>query len=133
MKIKRFIGLGIVACAGLACEAATAGVSIGVNLGIPVAPVYAAPPPVYVQPQPVYVQPQPAYVEQQPAYVEQPGPPPVAYQAAPPAVYPPAPVIVAPAPAVVIGWHGDRYWDGARYWDRRDWRAHHGGYGYRHW
>jgi hypothetical protein len=48
-------------------------------------------------------------------------------------VYQPAPVVVTPAPAVVVGWHGDRYWDGYRYWGRRDWYAHHGGYGYRHW
>jgi len=113
MKLRTCIGSGMAACAGLASGAALAGVSVGVNLGVPVAPVYAAPPPVYAPP---------VYMEQQPA----PPPPPVVYQ--------PARVVIAPAPAFVVGWHGDRYWDGYRYWDRRDWYAHHGGgYGPRHW
>jgi hypothetical protein len=116
MNIKGLVGIGIALSAGLACEAAVAGVSLGINLGVPVAPVYAAP--VYVAPAPVYAPPPP------PMYA--PPPPPLAYQ--------PAPVMVAPAPAIVVGWHGDRYWDGYRYWGRRDWYAHHGGYyGYRHW
>jgi hypothetical protein len=108
MNVKGLIGIGIALSAGLACEAAMARVSVGINLGVP---VYAAPAPVYVAP------PAPVYV----------APPP------PPVVYQPAPVYVAPAPAIVVGWHGDRYWDGYRYWGRRDWYAHHGGYGYRHW
>jgi len=117
MNVKGLVGVGIALSAGLACEAAMAGVSVGINLGIPVAPVapvYAAPPPMYAEPAPVYMAPPP------------PPPPQVVYQ--------PAPVVVAPAPAIVVGWHGDRYWDGYRYWGRRDWYAHHGGYyGYRHW
>ncbi|WP_321790994.1 hypothetical protein [Caballeronia sp. J97] len=126
MNVKGLVGIGIALSAGLACEAAMAGVSFGINLGIPVAPVYAAP--VYAEPVPVYVAPPP------------PPPPPVVYQPAPvmyqpgPVMYQPAPVVVAPGPAVVVGWHGDQYWDGYRYWGRRDWYAHHGGYyGYRHW
>ncbi|WP_244816067.1 hypothetical protein [Caballeronia sp. Lep1P3] len=117
--MKSVIGVGLAACAGLACEAALAGVSVGVNLGVP---VYAAPQPVYAAPAPVYAEPPPP-------------PPPVVYQPAPPppVVYQQAPVVVAPAPAIAIGWYGDRYWDGYRYWDRRDWYAHHGGYGHRHW
>ena len=112
MNAKGLIGIGIALSAGLACEAAMARVSVGINVGVPVAPVYAAP--VYAAPAPVYVAP--------------PLPPPA------PVMYQPAPVVVAPAPAIVIGWHGDRYWDGYRYWGRRDWYAHHGGYyGYRHW
>ena len=107
MNIKGLIGFGIVLSAGLGCEAAMAGVSVGVNLGVP---VFAA--------QPVYAA---------PVYVAPPPPPP------PPVVYQPAPVVVAAAPAIVVGWHGNRYWDGYRYWGRRDWYAHHGGYGYRHW
>ena len=108
MNIRSWVGIGVALSAGLVCEAASAGVSVGVNLGVPVAPVYAAP--VYAAPAPVY---------------QLPPPPPVVYQ--------PAPVVVTPAPAVVVGWHGDRYWDGYRYWGRRDRYAHHGGYGYRHW
>jgi hypothetical protein len=109
MNVKGLIGIGIALSAGLACEAAVARVSVGINLGVPVAPVYAAPAPVYVAP-----------------------PPPV-YVARPTVVYQPAPVVVAPGPAVYAGWYGDRYWDGHRYWARRDWDAHRGGYGYRHW
>ena len=109
MNIKGLVGIGIALSAGLACEAAMAHVSFGINLGVPVAPVYAAP--VYAAPAPVYMAPPP-----------------------PPVVYQPAPVVVAAGPAVVVGWHGDRYWDGYRYWGRRDWYAHHGGYyGYRRW
>lgn len=106
MNVKGLIGIGIALSAGLACEAAMAHVNVGINLGVPVyaAPVYAAPAPVCVEPPPP--------------------PPPVVYQ--------PAPVYVAPGPAIVVGWHGDRYWDGC-YRGRRDWYAHHGGYGYRHW
>ncbi|SAL02941.1 signal peptide protein [Caballeronia fortuita] len=116
MNVKGLVGIGIALSAALVCEAAMARVSVGINLGVPVAPVYAAP--VYVQPAPVYMAPPP--------------PPPVVYQ--PYQTYQPAPVMVAPAPAIVVGWHGDRYWDGYRYWGRRDWYARHGGYyGYRHW
>jgi len=57
MNIKGVVGIGIALSAGLACEAAMAGVSVGVNLGVPVAPVYAAP--VYVAPAPVYEAPPP--------------------------------------------------------------------------
>jgi hypothetical protein len=113
MKVKCVIGLGIVACAGLASAAANAGgVSFGINLGVP-APVYAAP--VYAAP--VYAPP----------------PPPVYAPPPPPVVYQPAPVVVAPAPAIVVGWHGGRYWDGYRYWNRGDYYARHGGYGYHRW
>ncbi len=101
MNVKSFIGIGIAACAGLACGVANAGgVHFGINVGIP-APVYAAP--VYAPPPP----------------------PPVVYQQP---VYALAPVYAAPAPVIVVGWHGDRYWDGYRYWNRRDWYAYHGGY-----
>jgi hypothetical protein len=97
-NLKRILLAGAMAAAALgASEAAMAQVRVGVNIGVPVAPVYVAPQPVYAPPPPP--------------------PPPVVY-APPPAVY---------APAIVIGWHGDRYYDGRRYWARDDWYRHHGG------
>jgi hypothetical protein len=105
MKFARLVPFLVGALAIGASGAAMAGVSVGVNIGIP-APVYVAPPPVYAPPPP----------------------PPVVYQPAP--VYG-APVYGAPVyggPAIVIGWHGDRYWDGRRYWDRDDWYRRHPGH-----
>ncbi|MGV2287369.1 hypothetical protein AAHK20_01525 [Trinickia sp. YCB016] len=93
MKSKLLAALGLGAVVLGASQAAMAGgVSFGVNIGVPVAPVYVAPAPVYA-------------------------PPPVVAYAPPPPVVPVAYV----APAIVIGWHGDRYWDGRRWYGRRDW------------
>jgi hypothetical protein len=65
MKLRTCIGSGMAACAGRASGAALAGVSVGVNLGVPVAPVYAAPPPpppVVYQPARLVIAPAPAFV-----------------------------------------------------------------------
>lgn len=101
--IKKVVLAGAIAAASLGIsEIASAQVRVGVNIGVPVAPVYVAPQPVYAPPPPVYAPP----------------PPPVVY-APPPPVY---------GPAIVIGWHGDRYYDGRRYWNRGDYYRHfHGG------
>jgi hypothetical protein len=97
MKTRLLASLGLGALVFVASQAATAGVSIGLNLGVP-GPVYVAPAPIYA-PAPVYAPP---------------SPPVVAYQA--------VPVV---APGFVIGWHGERYWDGRRWWGRREWYGHH--------
>jgi hypothetical protein len=100
MLKKSLVYAGLLGVAALgASSAAMAGVSIGLNLGLP-APVVVAPAPGYYAP-----------------------PPPVVY-APPPPVY--APVVAGPV--IGIGWYGDRYWDGHRYWGRREWYGRHPGY-----
>ena len=99
MKTKLLLGFGAALVALGTSQIASAGVSIGLNVGIP-APVYVAPAPVYMAPPP----------------------PPVVYAPPPGAVVYGGPVM---APAVVIGWHSDRYWDGRRWWGRRDYYAYH--------
>lgn len=111
MKMIRRNALWIAGAAALAVLAvpqmASAHVSVGIGLGVPVAPVYVAPAPVYYPPPPpVYYPPPPP-----PAYY---APAPVYY--GPPA-YGPAPVVVGP------GWYrwGPRYrWYNGRHWGR--WR-----------
>ncbi|MFC5429418.1 hypothetical protein ACFPTO_11495 [Paraburkholderia denitrificans] len=91
MKTKLLAALGAGALILAASQSAMAGVSVGLNFGIP-APVYVAPAPVYVAPAPVYAPP-PAVIGYQPAGVV--------------------------APALYVGWHGDHYWDGRRWAGRR--------------
>jgi hypothetical protein len=93
MRTKLLAVLGMGAVAFAVSQAAMAGVSVGLNLGVP-APVYVAPAPVYAPPPPVYYAPPP-----------------------PPVAYAPVPVVV---PSIYIGWHGGRYWDGHRWWGRRE-------------
>ena len=96
-NIQKLLVAGTVAAAALGLsEAAMAQVRVGVNIGVPVAPVYVAPQPVYVSPPP---------------------PPPAVVYAAPPAVY---------APTIAIGWYGGRYYDGHRYWTRDENYRYHG-------
>lgn len=106
-NIQKIVFAGAFAMAALGVSAgASAQVRVGVNIGVPAAPVYVAPQPVYAPPPP---------------------PPPVVYAPPPPPVY---------GPAIVIGWHGDRYYDGHRYWNRDDYYRYHGGprhYDHRGW
>lgn len=97
MKSKMLIALGLGAAILGVSSMANAGVVLGLNVGIPVAPVYVAPAPVYAPPPPP-----PSYVAYQPAPVM-------------------TPVV---APSIVIGWHGGQYWDGHRWWGRHDYYAH---------
>ena len=60
MKSARLVPLLIGVLALGASGAAMAGVSVGVNIGIP-APVYIAPAPVYAPPPPPVYQPAPVY------------------------------------------------------------------------
>jgi hypothetical protein len=83
MKTLRVASLATGIAALLVSGAAMAGVSVGINLGVP-APVYVAPAPVYAPP-----------------------PPPVVYQPAP--VYAPAPAIVIGWHGDRY-WDGRRYW-----------------------
>lgn len=62
--MKKYLGISAGIVAGvlmMSAAPAMARVDVDVNLGVPVAPVYA-PAPVYVAPRPVYVQPRPVYV-----------------------------------------------------------------------
>jgi hypothetical protein len=95
LKTKLLAALGAGALLFAGSQAAMAGVSLGLNVGVP---AYFAPAPVYVAPAPVYAPPAPV----------------MAYQA--------APVV---APSVYIGWHGGNYWDGHRWWSRGEWYGHH--------
>lgn len=75
-SITRIAGLCVgVVLTGMLAAPAMAGVSVGVNIGVPGA--YVAPQPVYVQPAPVYYPPPPVYVRPAPVYVS---PAPVYYQ-----------------------------------------------------
>jgi len=80
MKKIAKLALGALMLAGTAATVGTtpanAGVSVGIGIGVPAYPVYAAPPPVYYAPPP------------------------------PPVVYAPPPVVYAPPPVVVGGYYG---------------------------
>jgi len=110
MKMIRRNVLWIAGAAVLAVLAvpqmASAHVSVGIGLGVPVAPVYVAPAPVYYPPPPPAYYPPPP-----PAYYAPPAP---VYYGPPAYGYGPAPVVVGP------GWYrwGPRY----RWYDGRHWR-----------
>ncbi len=103
MNMNRRNGLLMAGAAVLAVlavpQAASAHVSVGIGIGVPIAPVYVAPAPVYYPPPP-------------PVYYEP--PPPLVYYAPVPAYYGPPPVVVGP------GWYrwGPRY----RWYDGHHWR-----------
>ncbi|RKF38268.1 hypothetical protein [Paraburkholderia fungorum] len=95
MKTRMLIALGLGAVVLGASQMANAGVSLGINVGVP-APVYVAPAPVYVAP-----------------------PPPAPYVA-----YQPVPV-VAPAIVIGWHggqyWDGRRWWSRHDWYGRRHW------------
>jgi hypothetical protein len=104
-KVKKIVPFLVAATVGAGfVNAAQAHVTVGVGIGVPAYPVYAAPPPVYYAPPPA-----PVIYAQPPVY------------AAPPVVYGPPPVVVG-------GYYGrPSYWRGypAGYG-----YGYRGGYGY---
>jgi hypothetical protein len=99
-KVKKLGGLLVAGALGVGLVgAAQAHVSIGVGIGVPAYPVYAAPPaPVYMAP------PQPVYVA------------------------PPPPVVYAPPPAVVVGGYGGYGYYGRPYYRHHGYYRHGPGY-----
>lgn len=61
MKFARVLAVLIGGATIAASGAAMARVDLGINLGVPAAPVYVAPQPVYAPPPPVVYQPAPVY------------------------------------------------------------------------
>jgi hypothetical protein len=92
-KVRKIVPFIVAASLGAGfVSAAQAHVSVGIGIGVPAYPVYAAPPPVYMAP-----------------------PPPVVYQ--PPVVYAPPPVVVGGyygRPYWNRGYYGRGYYGGGR-------------------
>jgi hypothetical protein len=100
-KVKKIVPFLVAAAVGAGfVNAAQAHVTVGIGIGVPAYPVYAAPPPVYYAPPPA----------------------PVIY--AQPPVYIPPPVVYAQPPVVVGGYYGRPYYGGGYGYGYR------GGYGY---